>query len=192
MRFLGSIVRLQYQRDHLKQPGPHGRYFDPANIVSVEALEFTPDGVVSGAGDGAEFDVHHNRHARSRNRGDNGVSIGFTSHYVAMRDRLGERLTDGIAGENILIDFDGIVSEADLAGGLVVETLDGPIGIGAIGVAAPCVEFSRFAMDVPPEAKPDRTVTETLQFLHQGMRGFYATMEATATIRVGDRVYLRD
>ena len=188
MRFLGSIVRLQYQRDHLKQSGPHGRYFDPANIVSVEALEFTPEGVVSGA----EFDVHHTRHARSRNRGDNGVSIGFTSHYVAMRDRLGERLTDGIAGENILIAYDRIVGEADLTGGLVVETLDGPIGIGAIGVAAPCVEFSRFAMEFPPEAKPDRTVTETLQFLHQGMRGFYATMEATATIRVGDRVYLRD
>ena len=192
MRLLGSIVRLQYQCDHLKQSGPHGRYFDPANIVSVEALEFTPEGVVSGAEDGAEFDVHHTRHARSRNRGDNGVSIGFTSHYAAMRERLGERLTDGIAGENILINFDGIVGEADLAGGLLVETLDGPIGIGAIGVAAPCVEFSRFSMDFPPEAKPDRTVTETLQFLHQGMRGFYATMEATATIRVGDRVYLRD
>ena len=192
MRLLGTIVRLQYQCDHLKYEGPHGRRFSPAKIVPVEELTFTPDGVMAGTALEPRYDAHHTQHARSRNRGDNGVSIGFTGHYAAMRAHLGERLVTGIAGENILIERDGIIEEGDLAGGVIVETIDGPIGIGAIRVAAPCVEFSRYAIDFPDEAKPDRTVTETVQFLHQGMRGFYATMEATATIRVGDRVYFRD
>lgn len=192
MRLLGTIVRLQYQCDHLKFEGPHGRRFSPANIVPVEELTFTPHGVMAGSALEPRYDAHHTHHPRSRNRGDNGVSIGFTGHYVAMRERLGERLVEGIAGENILIEREDIFTEADLAGGLVVETIDGPIGIVAIKVAAPCVEFSRYAIDFPDEAKPDRSVTETVQFLHQGMRGFYATMEATATIRVGGRVYFRD
>jgi hypothetical protein len=192
MRLLGTIVRLQYQRDHLKKPGPFGKQYDPVNIVPVEALEFTPDGVVSGPANDPHYDVHHTNHPRSRNRGDNGISFGFTGHYAAMRDRFGERLADGIAGENILIERTGIMKTSEFAGGLVVETIDGPIGIGSIKVAAPCVEFSRFAMEYPADAAPDRRVTETLVFLNSGMRGFYASVEATATFRVGDRVYFRD
>jgi hypothetical protein len=84
------------------------------------------------------------------------------------------------------------VKTADLAGGLVVETIDGSIGIGQIRVAAPCVEFSRYALDVPLDETPDRRVTEALVFLNDGMRGFYASVEAIATFRVGDRVYFRD
>ena len=192
VRLLGTIVRLQYQRDHLKSPGPHGRVYSPDKIVAVDELRFTPDGVVAGSATDPLYDVHHPQHPRSLNRGDNGVSIGFTGHYVAMRERLGERMVEGIAGENILIARVGILTEAELSGGLFVETIDGPIGIGSIVVAAPCVEFSRYAIGFPAESKPDRSVTETVKFLHQGLRGFYATMDATAVIRVGDRVYFRD
>ena len=109
-----------------------------------------------------------------------------------MRERFGERLADGIAGENILIEQPAVLKTRDLTGGLVVETTAGPIGIGGIKVAAPCVEFSRFAMDFPLDESPDRRVTETLVFLNSGMRGFYASVEAAATFRVGDRVYFRD
>jgi hypothetical protein len=192
MRLLGTIVRLQYQRDHLKSPGPFGRQFSPANIVSTDHLHFTPEGVEAGTAAEPIYDAHHMHHPRSRNRGDNGISIGFTSHYAAMRERLGDRLVDGIAGENILIEHTGMFREADFAGGLMVETIDGPIGISQIKIAAPCVEYSRFAMDYPADEAPDRRVTDTLVFLNLGMRGFYATMEASATIRVGDTVYFRD
>lgn len=192
MRLLGTIVRLQYQRDHLKVPGPFGKRYDPISIVPVDELRLTPEGVLAGDPDDPQLDVHHKQHDRSRNRGDNGISIGFTGHYTAMRNRLGDRVVDGIAGENILIDYEGVLKPADVRGGLVVETANGPVSIERIKIATPCVEFSRFAMDFPENEAPDTRVTETLVFLNGGMRGFYASVDAEATFRAGDRVFFRD
>jgi len=192
VRFLGNIVRLQYQRDHLKVlDGPFKRY-EPVNIIAVEELRLTPDGVEAGTLEAPIIDVHHRAHHRSRNRSDNGISIGFTGHYEIMRERFGERLTEGIAGENILIDNGARITEAELAAGIVIETSGGPVGIDEIIVAAPCVEFSRYALDYPRDARPDRTVSETVAFLHHGLRGYYASVSATGAIRVGDAVFVRD
>jgi hypothetical protein len=188
VRLLGTIVRLQYQRDHLKVPdGPYKRY-DPVHIVPVDELRITPDGIEAGPVDAPWLDVHHSRHQRSRYRGDNGISIGFTGHYRMIRERYGDRISDGIAGENIIIDVADRVYVDELASGLCVATANGPVIIDHVVVAAPCVEFSRYALDFPRDAKPDLSVTETVRFLHQGMRGYYARTGQSATLRVGDEV----
>jgi hypothetical protein len=58
-------------------------------------------------------------------------------------------------------------------------------------VAAPCVEFARYALKFPDGARPDATVTEALRFLDAGMRGFYATYGGEpAVVEVGTRVFL--
>jgi hypothetical protein len=56
-------------------------------------------------------------------------------------------------------------------------------------VADPCVEFSQFALC---EQIGGSVMRETLQFLGDGVRGFYATLspdKALAMIRAGDRIY---
>ena len=46
-------------------------------------------------------DAHHQDHQASKNvRGRNGISIGFTAHYAAMRARFGEHLENGLAGRD--------------------------------------------------------------------------------------------
>lgn len=192
MRLLGSIVRLQYQRDHLKVPAGRFKRYDPSNIIAVDELRFTPDGVEAGSIESPIIDVHHRSHERSRNRGDNGISIGFTGHYNVMRNRFGDRLTLGVAGENIIIDNPNRILEAELASGIAIETAAGSALIDGIIVAAPCVEFSRYALDYPQDERPDHTVTETIAFLNEGVRGYYAGVAQSFTLHLGDRVFIRD
>ncbi len=194
MILLGPIVRLQIQASSLKiGQFPRLRY-DPSPIHAVPFLQVTSQGVrgETEAGE-ALLDVHHQDHPSSKNRrGENGISLGFTSHYDAMRTHFGQHLTDGIAGENILIGTDQMIGEDDLASGIVIVTAEGnQIHLTEIIPAAPCVEFSRFALRFPEEARPDATVTEALQFLSDGMRGYYARYHGPdARVAAGDLVYL--
>lgn len=191
---VGRIVRLQVQTDHLKRGEQPRRWYDPAPITEVVTLRLD-DGGVSGAGaDGTvHHDVHHRDHPISRHRGDNGVSVGFTSHYQAMRERFGDHLPDGVAGENILVESDDRHTVEELGGTLLIETPDGLARLADVIVAAPCVEFTRFCLQWPRDARPDRTVTEALRFLDGGMRAFYASFDAGESaareLHVGDVVY---
>ncbi len=191
---IGRIVRLQVQTAHLKRGEQPRRWYDPAPITEVATLRLE-DGGVSGVGaDGTlHHDVHHRDHPIARHRGDNGISVGFTSHYGAMRDRFGDHLTNGVAGENILVKAGDVFTPESLGGTLVVETERGTARLADVIVAAPCVEFTRFCMRWPRDARPDRTVTEALQFLDDGMRAFYATADLAAStareLRPGDMVY---
>jgi hypothetical protein len=196
MRLLGEIVGLQTQISSLKIGDAPRRRYDPAALRAVPRLALSEDGV-TGLTETSERvpDVHNRTHPASKNRGGtNGISVGFTSHYAAMRTRFGDHLTDGIAGENILVRLPHaatIISEDDLRGNLLIENGDGTARLTDLVVAAPCVEFSRFALRFPDELRPDRTVTEAVQFLGEGMRGFYATYRGEqATIALGNRVYL--
>jgi hypothetical protein len=93
---IGKIVRLQVQRPSLKVGEPSRRRYDPAPIRSVARLDLSPGGVV-GWDDAGErlLAVHHGDHPLSKNRhGDNGVSIGFRSHYDAMRERFGDHVRE--------------------------------------------------------------------------------------------------
>ena len=193
MRLIGTIVRLQVQESSLKV-GDKPRRYDPAPIRSVPAISLSAAGVVGLAENGKSIvDVHHRDHPTSKNRsGENGISLGFTGHYRAMRQRFGQHLADGIAGENILIEAGRQLQVEELAAGMVVEDAGGrQLELRPVIVAAPCVEFSRYAMQFPNGARPDATVTEALRFLDAGMRGFYATYESEpALVEVGARVFL--
>ena len=190
---VGTVVRLQVQESSLKV-GSSPRRYDPAPIRPVPAMSLGSAGVVALLENGETIiDVHHHHHPSSKNRaGENGISLGFTAHYLAMRQRFGRHLHDGIAGENILIEVDREVAAEDLAAGVVVEGSDGRrLELRPVIVAAPCVEFARYALEFPDDKKPDATVTEALRFLDAGMRGFYAIYSGEpAVVEVGARVFL--
>lgn len=193
MRPIGEIVLLQVQVASLKVgQSPQSRY-DPDPLRAVPRLRLTGDGVAGLTEEGETLpDVHNRTHPASKNRrGSNGISVGFAAHYAAMRDRFGDHLTDGIAGENILVGgHDGMLTEDELRDGLVIETPDGLVPLEQVIVAAPCVEFARYALRFPDDQRPDRTVTEAVRFLDHGVRGFYAAVRRDATIAVGMRVGL--
>ena len=194
MEPIGVVVRLQVQRASLKAGQSPRRRYDPAPLHAVPALLVTAAGVTGRDERGeAVADVHHRDHPASKNRaGSNGVSICFTSHYDAMRARFGPHLADGLAGENILVAADRRYDAAELAPGLVIETSSGErVRLEQVNVAAPCVEFARFALRFPDDLRPDRRVTEALAFLDGGTRGYYAVGPACgAPIAVGDRVFV--
>lgn len=194
MREIGSIKQLRIQRSSLKQGQRPQRYYDPSPLLVVERLRLTPGGALGvGAAGEQLIDVHHAGHPDSKNRqGANALSIGFTSHYRAMRDRFGAHMTDGCAGENILIETDLAWSVDELGGSLLIQCADGQmVALQGLIVAAPCVEFSRFAYLSADPLTSDELRT-TLQFLDAGMRGFYARLadgQDDAEIRAGDRVF---
>ena len=193
MRTLGRIVRLQVQQASLKVDSSPRRY-DPSPLLSVPAVCLTPEGVVGVTSDGETIvDVHHRDHPASKNRGgENGLSIGFTGHYRAMRHRFGDHLGEGLAGENLLVEMDDLLHPDELAGALTIVASDGKrLPLHSVIVAAPCVEFTRYALRWPDDARPDRQVTAALQFLDDGMRGYYASYSGPpAMVTVGDRVLL--
>jgi len=195
MREIGQIKHVQLQRSSLKQGQRPQRYYDPAPLLLVERLLLAPDGVSAVSANGEPIiDVHHAGHSETKSRlGMNGISIGFTSHYRAMRDRYGAHLTDGCAGENILIESDQVWSLDQLGAQLVIQRADGQmVVLAGLMVAAPCVEFSHFAHLSADPLTADQ-LRATLQFLDGGMRGFYARLadaQTDAEICAGDRVFV--
>ena len=188
----GRIVRLQIQRSPLKLGEKPNRTYDPSPLLAVDELTLTPQGAVARTPDGTSvLDVHHIGHPQTRNvAGVNTLSVGFTTHYVAIRARYGEHVTDGCAGENILIEMDGIVDFGLIAGGLAIQPANAaaPVWLRVNKIAAPCREFSGYVMSGPGSAAPK----EALQFLNDGMRGFYCGLAQAepAIIAVGDPVLI--
>ncbi|HET8524557.1 MAG TPA: hypothetical protein VFL82_15075 [Thermomicrobiales bacterium] len=193
MEQIGTVARLQVQLSSLKLGERPHRWFDPAPITEVSILSLIGGGVQGIDADGSTLpDVHHPDYGAGKNRGNNGISVGFTSHYDAMRTRFGDHLTNGIAGENLLIATSRMFTVDDLAADLFVEADSGDmLRLEQIIVAAPCVEFTRYALRFPDDARPDRTVADALLFLNDGMRGYYATYDGPIErIHVGNRVFL--
>jgi hypothetical protein len=188
------VVHLQVQRSSLKVVDGDFKWYDPAPLFGVDELELSEDGVV-GCTPGGELivDVHNRRHPASKNGDKNGISFGFTSHYAALRGQFGAHLTDGIAGENILIASETTISLEDAGGGVVIETGDGQcIELERILVAEPCVPFTRYALRYERDAPQDSLVTESLRSLRYGRRGFYATcLGPPGCIHPGDQVFAR-
>ncbi len=189
MRELGRIVRLQIQRSSLKTGDKPTRMYDPAPILDVGRLAVGPDGALGEAPEGAWLvDVHHRAHPHTKNEdGGHGVSLGFTSHYSLMRDRFGDRITPGCAGENILVETGGRVGFDDLARGIACIAGDGRelVRLEVLQVAHPCRPFSGWALGGMVESD---VLKETLQFLDDGMRGFYCLGVGAGIVAVGDRV----
>lgn len=197
LELLGPIVRLQIQTSSLKCGSRPRSWYDPTPITPLQRLRIDPAGVTGLDDESGEDigDVHHRDHPASKFRSENGLSFGFTSHYEIMRAEYGDHLRDGIAGETILIDRDQAVSIEHVEHGLVVATNNGMISLDRIEVSPPCAEFSKFALRYERDQVADRTVTEAVKFLHQGVRGFYATLRDDGTmpvVSVGNLVYRRE
>ena len=193
MRDLGRIVRLQVQRSSLKTGEKPTRVYDPTPLLTVDRLALGPDGTLGEGRDGSwVVDVHHRAHPRTKNDdGVHGVSLGFTSHYALMRDRFGDHITVGCAGENIIVETERRIAFEDLEGGVVLLTPDGRelARLNVLQVAEPCRPFSGWALGDVVEA---RVLKETLQFLEGGTRGFYCQGTGSGIVAVGDRVAVLD
>lgn len=185
LELIGEIILLQVQMRSLKRGERPRSWYDPDPITTVSAIQIDPGGVtgIDAAGDPAIGDVHHRDHPASKFRGENGVSIGLTSHYERMRDRFGDHLQTGIAGENIIVWTERVYEESDVAGGFVVMAGRGPVSLRAVESVKPCAEFSKWCLRYPHDHVPDAAVTDALKFLFSGTRGFLATIETTVQQR---------
>ena len=193
MRDLGRIVLLQVQRSSLKTGEKPTRVYDPAPLLGVDRLALGPEGSLGESPDGSwVVDVHHRAHPHTKNAdGVHGVSLGFTSHYALMRDRFGERITVGCAGENIIVQTEHRITLEDLGGGVMLLRPDGQevARLDVLQVAEPCRPFSGWALGGVVEA---RVLKETLQFLEGGTRGYYCQGVGSGIVAVGDRVAALD
>jgi len=189
MRDVGRIVRLQIQRSSLKTGEKPTRVYDPTPLLAVDRLALGPDGALGQGPDGSWLvDVHHRAHPRTKNEdGAHGVSLGFTSHYALMRDRFGEHITLGCAGENIIVETERRIALEDLERGVVLLAPDGQelTRLEVLQIAEPCRPFSGWALG---EVVESRVLKETLQFLEGGTRGYYCQGLGSGIVSVGDRV----
>lgn len=189
MREIGRIVRLQVQRDSLKTGQKPTRTYSPAPILNVPRLVVSPAGVLGAGSEGAwVVDVHHRSHPSTKNEdGDHGVSLGFTAHYDAMQERFGDRIAPGCAGENIIVETDVRIQLADLTAGITIVDPTGAevLRLAVLQVAHPCRPFTGWALGrrVTPEE-----LRAHLQFLDDGMRGFYCRALSSAAVSLGDRL----
>jgi hypothetical protein len=194
---LGHIVGLQVQRSTLKLPSPpgmaNGRYYDPGALLPVTRLELTSEGVFGVVDPGEPvIDVHHLHHPTSKNTdNENAMSVGFTSHYLSMRERFGPHLIDGIAGENVLVAADAEIAPERLLDGLEIVLQDGrQVHLEHIIVAEPCIEFTRYALRLDPLQPGGEACTDGLRFLRNGTRGFYVSYTGEPVVlSVGDVVF---
>lgn len=191
MRTIGTIIRLQVQRGSLKRGDKPLRVYDPAPLLAVPALSVSPDGALGASPadpDAWIVDVHHRGHPQTKNEdGLHGISLGFTSHYDAMRAHFGEKLSVGCAGENIIANVDRQVRYEEIAGGVAILAPDGTerVRLRVLQVAHPCKPFTGWALG--KQVEPTE-LKEHLQFLDNGMRGFYCVGEGIGTVKLGDSV----
>lgn len=184
---IGRLVRLQVQRSSLKTGEKPNRVYDPEPILSVDEIWISPDGILGRGPEGSwVVDVHHRAHPETKNDdGLHGISVGFTGHYEAMRERFGARIAPGCAGENLLAETAGRVPLERIAGGLAVVAPDGRerLRLEVLQVAHPCRPFTGWALgrQVEPEA-----LKAHLQFLDGGTRGYYCQAAASGAVAVGD------
>jgi hypothetical protein len=196
LREIGRVARLQIQRASLKVGQKPNRVYDTAPLLSVARLSVSPAGAVALLPDGrTAIDVHQRDHPASQHAGRNGVSIGFTAHYARMRERFGAHLSDGCAGENILIETSDSIGLSDLVRGAAIRCSAAGVEVWLtdIVIARPCLEFSRHALQLPYAGKSSAEVKDALQFLEHGTRGFYVTPanhDGPVTVSLGDRVFV--
>ena len=195
IRDLGRVKLVQVQPCGLIVDTPSGSYYDVSRRVEVEKLFITSLGIEADTPGGEHvLDIHHINHPGKAYDNDDLVSIGFTSHYEAMRVRFGDHMVDGAAGENIVIDFEKAVWLDDLGRGLIIENIEtgDRARFDVRRFAAPCSDFSHFAADHQHEKLPADELKSILQFLNYGRRGFLLILsdgQDKATVQAGDRVF---
>lgn len=196
LRELGRVKLVQVQPSGLIIETPSGYFYDASRRLEVDYIEITPLGIEATTPDGEHvLDIHHISHPDKAYDNDDLVSIGFTSHYEAMRARFGEHMVDGIAGENIIIEYEKEIWPEDLGKHIVIENQDTGHRtlLELISFASPCREFSLFATRSQHHPLPTDKLKETLQFLGNGRRGYLLVMsdgQEAAMVRRGDKVFV--
>ena len=191
---LGKVKLVQVQPNGLIINTPDGDIYDVTRRVEVDRLLITPLGIEAVLPSGeAVLDIHHINHPDKAYK-DDLISIGFTSHYATMRERFGEHMQDGTAGENIIIDSDREIWLDDLGQQVVIENAETgqQTLLDILRIATPCNEFSHFAANSQHQRIPAADMKSTLQFLSHGRRGFLLALadgQKTATVQAGDRVF---
>ncbi len=194
LRELGRVKLVQVQPSGLIIETPSGYFYDASRRLEVDRLQITSLGIEATTPEGERvLDIHHISHPDKAYHNDDLVSIGFTSHYEAMRARFGQHMVDGIAGENIIIEYEEEVWPEDLGKLIVIENQDtGHRTLkDLITFASPCRSFSLFAARSQYEQLPADKLKDTLQFLDNGRRGFLLTLsdgQEAAVVRRGDKV----
>lgn len=189
MQAIASVQFVQIQRSPMKTGEGSQRVYRPAPLEQVQRLYISAEGITGFCADGQErMDVHHTRHPQSRFRGDNKISLGFLHHYDTIRERFGEHMVDGVAGENILLKAHGELPEFSPEQRFYIRHMpDGTlIELQQVIPAPPCREFSTFCLRKSPSAQE---LKATLQFLDHGRRGYYADIVETdcrCTVQAGD------
>lgn len=191
MRAVGVAKQLQIQNGVLKvNKGQPDAYYDPQFILPVDGLRLSSEGVIGLCDNGDRIvDIHNARHPTTRNNGSNAISIGLTGHYTAMQQKFGDHVRVGVAGENIIIEAAQPFRLADLGSKVAFENPDTGerIALFVQRVVAPCTHFSEFCMGRKLNAEEMKA---TLQFLHDGTRGFMLDLvdrASTPTLRAGYR-----
>ena len=196
LRELGHVKLVQVQPSGLIIETPSGYFYDASRRVEVDRLRITSLGIEATTPEGEHvLDIHHISHPEKAYDNDDLVCIGFTAHYEAMRDRFGEHMVDGIAGENIIIESKQEVWPEDLDQRLAIKNQEtGQLALlDLVSFAAPCREFSHFATQSQHEDLPAEELKATLQFLGNGRRGFLLVLsegQESAVARRGDRVFM--
>src|SRR3989442_14193773 len=104
-----------------------------------------------------------------------------------MRKHFGERVVVGCAGENISAETDGRFTYEGLVEGVAILAPDGKERgrLRVLQVAHPCRPFTGWALG--KQVEPEE-LKRHLQFLDNGMRGFYCVGEGIGTVTLGDQV----
>jgi hypothetical protein len=122
LRELGCVKPVQLQPYGLIIEAPSGRFYDTSRRLAADWLRITHKGIetTTSAGDHLLF-IHHIDHPVKAYEDEDMICIGFTSHYDVMRDRFEERLIDGIAGQNIIIEYEKEVWSYDLGQQIAIK-----------------------------------------------------------------------
>ena len=192
---LGRVKLVQVQPTGLIIETPSGSFYDATRRVEVDRLLITSKGIEATTPEGEHvLDIHHIDHPDKAYGNNDLISIGFTAHYDAMRARFGKHMVDGIAGENIIIEYGEEVWPKDLEQQIAIENKETGHRtlLDVVRFAAPCDEFSHFAARSQQERLPAAELKAALQFLTNGRRGFLLVLidgQEAATVQPGDRVF---
>ena len=195
-RSLGTVKLVQLQPNGLIIEKDGGYFYDESRRVEVDQLSVNSKGIEATSPDGLHvLDIHHLDHPDKEYDDDDLVCIGFTSHYDKMRERFGNHMVYGSAGENIIVENPKEIWLADLGSQIAIENQETGqlLVLGEVQVAQPCDEFSHFAAQRQKERLPAQELKEILQFLSDGRRGFLMVLkegQAEGTVRRGDKVFV--
>jgi hypothetical protein len=112
--------------------------------------------------------------------------------YDKMRQRFGDHMRDGVGGENIIVQgIDSLPSLTPTQRYFIRQQADGNL-IELVNVipAAPCREFSVFCVQ---QTISGAALKDTLLFLDDGTRGYYAELVKTdcqCFVQAGDELLL--